>query len=166
MHPLTQTVGQLFIQTENALLLISDEQYSFKNPLMSHASVGQHVRHVIELFQEMMAGYTSGEINYEMRRRDFLIENDKNFAIQQMQALLAAIEKPDKPLILASTYTEDDNCIKAATNFFRELIYNIEHTVHHLALIKIAFKSAFDIDLPNEFGVATSTLKYRKACAQ
>lgn len=167
MQQLTQTSNQLFMQIENALQLITDEQYSFKNSLMSNATIGQHVRHVIELYQEMITGYTCGEINYENRRRNFLIETDKVFAITQMQALLTAIIKPDKKLKLTTEYDMDaDSCITVETNFTREIIYNIEHTVHHMALIKVGFKSAFNIDLPNEFGVAASTLKYRKACVQ
>ena len=44
MQQLTQTSSQLFMQIENALQLITDEQYSFKNSLMSNATIGQHVR--------------------------------------------------------------------------------------------------------------------------
>ncbi len=167
MQQLTQTVKQLFVQIESALQIISAAQYQFKNSLMGNASVGQHVRHIVELYQEMITGYKTGEINYENRQRNFLIETDKDFAIQQMQLLFAEMNKPDKKVLLTTGYDlENNDCITAETNFAREMIYNIEHTVHHQALIKIAFKSAFNIDLPNEFGVAASTLKYRKACVQ
>ncbi|MGC4101830.1 hypothetical protein [Ferruginibacter sp.] len=167
MHALLHTVNDLFTQTNRALQLITAEQYSFKNALLGNATIGQHVRHIIELFQEMMTGYSSGNINYENRRRDFLIETDKTFAGEQMQVLLKELNRPDKKLLLSTGYsTEDDECITTVTNFYREFIYNIEHTVHHLALIKIGYKSAFNIDLPDEFGVAASTLKYRKLCVQ
>ncbi|MDX1476670.1 MAG: hypothetical protein R3301_03155 [Saprospiraceae bacterium] len=50
----------------------------------------------------------------------------------------------------------------------RELIYNIEHTIHHLAIIKIGLAIiAPDIPLPAHFGVAPSTVKYKQGiCAQ
>jgi hypothetical protein len=167
MQQLTQTVKQLFTQIESALHLIANEQYGIKNSLMGNATIGQHVRHIVELYQEMITGYKTGEINYENRQRNFLIETDKTFAIQQMQHLLLQMNQDNKKVLLTAGYTLDDNnCITVETNFAREMIYNIEHTVHHQALIKIAFKSAFDIDLPVEFGVAASTLKYRKACVQ
>jgi hypothetical protein len=166
MQQLTQTVKQLFTQIESALHLIANEQYGFKNSLMGNATIGQHVRHIVELYQEMITGYKTGEINYENRQRNFLIETDKDFAIQQMQQLLMQMNCANKNMLLTTGYDTDDSSITVETNFAREMIYNIEHTVHHQALIKIAFKSAFDIDLPVEFGVAASTLKYRKTCVQ
>jgi hypothetical protein len=50
----------------------------------------------------------------------------------------------------------------------RELIYNIEHTIHHLAIVKIALKAILpSLELPEHFGVAPSTIRHRQeACAQ
>jgi hypothetical protein len=167
MLVLTETTKGLFEQLENALALISAEQYTFRNRLMSDATIGQHVRHIIELFQEMQNGYQTGGINYENRKRDFLIETDKEFAVKQLWLIWAAMHVPDKNLLLTAGYgLNNETNTLTATNYVREVIYNIEHTIHHLALIRIGFKSAFAIELPEAFGVAPSTLKYRKACAQ
>jgi hypothetical protein len=44
----------------------------------------------------------------------------------------------------------------------RELVYNIEHVVHHMALVKIGLKELLpDLDLPDDFGVAVSTIRYQ-----
>jgi hypothetical protein len=60
-----------------------------------------------------------------------------------------------------------DNLLVQST-IGRELIYNIEHTIHHLAIVKIALKSSIPgMHLPEHFGVAPSTIRYRQeACAQ
>lgn len=165
MEQLVNTVRQLFIQIENALYQLSDAQYCYKNSLMGGATIGQHVRHITELYQEMVTGYSTGEINYEKRQRNLLIEQHRDYAIAQMQEVPEQLNRADKKLLLASCYDTANNLV-IETCFVRELIYNIEHTVHHQALIKIGFKSAFAIDLPDEFGVAASTLKYRAACVQ
>ena len=167
MELLTQTTKGLFGQIEEALHLICKEQYSTGCILMGNASIGQHVRHIIELFHEMLNGYGSGEINYENRQRDFLIETDPAFAVLQMNTIVLVMERSDKQLLLTSGYDMDKGTTSTiSTTYMREVIYNIEHTIHHMALIRIAFKSLFDIELNSSFGVAPSTLKYRRACAQ
>ena len=64
-------------------------------------------------------------------------------------------EKDHVPYLIASTIG-------------RELIYNIEHTIHHLAIVKIALKATVpSISLPAHFGVAPSTIHFRQeSCAQ
>lgn len=168
MQQLTYTTQALFSQIEKALKHIDNKEYSSPNKLMDNATIGQHVRHIIELFQEMRKGYRSGEINYENRQRNFLIETDILFAVHQMKEIAESLETKDKCLQLVCGYDTDDaqNVINLATTYLREVIYNIEHTIHHMALIRIAFKTAFDIELEASFGVAPSTIKYRKACAQ
>jgi hypothetical protein len=43
----------------------------------------------------------------------------------------------------------------------RELVYNIEHAIHHMALIKIGLRAEFSsVIIPDSFGVASSTLRY------
>jgi hypothetical protein len=59
-----------------------------------------------------------------------------------------------------------DEPIIISTNYFREVAYNIEHTIHHMALIRVGINETTNILLPENFGVASSTIKYRKQCAQ
>ena len=48
----------------------------------------------------------------------------------------------------------------------RELHYNVEQCIHHLALIKVALKIIRpDIELSESFGVAPSTIQHRKKIA-
>ena len=141
----------------------------FRQPCLnlSHATIGQHTRHIIEMFQCLLAGYEQGLINYEDRARDKRIESDPGFACQLLQQLLGEVHKPNKPLSLEAGYqVESNDTITLDTNFYREVAYNIEHAIHHMALIKVGLLEICDLDLPAGFGVAPSTLKFNKACAQ
>jgi hypothetical protein len=53
-----------------------------------------------------------------------------------------------------------------STNYYREVIYNLEHTIHHMALIRVGINELGNIDLPKDFGVAPSTIKYKQLCVQ
>jgi hypothetical protein len=121
------------------------------------------VRHVIELFQCLDAGYPENSVNYEKRKRDIAIETDKELALQLLQDIFGKLDKPDKELILHASYDElTAEPISIPTNYFREVAYNLEHTIHHMALIRVGIKEVSDITLPEEFGVASSTVKHRK----
>jgi len=46
------------------------------------------------------------------------------------------------------------------------MMYNLEHIIHHQALIKVAINQLSDFVVSDSFGVAPSTLQYRKECVQ
>jgi hypothetical protein len=57
---------------------------------------------------------------------------------------------------------EQDETEVLETTAKRELVYNIEHAVHHMALMKIGIKEvASYVDLKKGFGVAASTIRYQ-----
>jgi hypothetical protein len=47
------------------------------------------------------------------------------------------------------------------TTYYREVVYNTEHTIHHLALIKVAIIDMKLYIVDNDFGMAYSTIKYQ-----
>ena len=52
------------------------------------------------------------------------------------------------------------------SNYYRELMYNIEHCIHHQAIIKIALLHLGKTEIVENFGIAKSTIEYRRQCAQ
>jgi hypothetical protein len=163
---LQQPVNELLLQLKELLLALSNQEYNKAIPVLSGSSIGAHTRHVIELFQELFSGYEVGNVNYEERKRDYLIESDQHIAVKKLEELSTVLHKPNKSLLLISEY--GSNCqVSVETNYYRELIYNIEHAVHHMALIRVGVITETNITLPSSFGVDSSTLKFRKAkCAQ
>lgn len=163
---LQHAVKNVLVQLTTSLDQLSDEQYAQSCKTLSNASIGKHVRHVIELFQCLENGYTANLVNYENRKRDLLVENDRGHAISLLQAISGTIGKPDKELTLESSYDEHSNeIIRIATNYHREVVYNLEHTIHHMALIRIGISEVSDIRLSENYGVASSTIKHLQSCA-
>jgi hypothetical protein len=67
------------------------------------------------------------------------------------------------PLVLEVGYDIDaDDTQSMETSVFRELTYNIEHAVHHMAMIKIGLRDVAPyVVLPPDFGIAMSTLRHK-----
>ena len=112
--------------------------------------------------------YAAGEINYDKRKQDLLLESSLSATNDKIKSLLKVLPNfSDKPLTLSVNYAGFSKDQPVETSFNRELVYNIEHATHHLAIIKIAIIASFEqVELPADFGIAHSTLKYQEACAQ
>jgi hypothetical protein len=164
---LQQAVNTIFVQLAGSLSQLSPPQYSQSCQTLFNNTIGQHVRHIIELFQCLENGYQSGIVNYEKRKRDTLIETDKELAGSLLLEIHRGLSKVNKTLTLEACYDEHQNePIAIETNYYREIAYNLEHTIHHMALIRVGITEISTIQLPDDFGVASSTVKYRKQCAQ
>jgi hypothetical protein len=158
-----QSVQTIFNQLKGSLEQLTNQQYYQNIDILSGASIGQHVRHVVEMFICLQDGYTSGFVNYENRKRDITIETAKETAIEVMNKINAALFNENKSLVLQAGFDENSNELNnIPTNYFREIAYNLEHAIHHMALIKIGIKEISEIVLQDGYGVASSTLKFRK----
>ena len=164
------------IQILDQLIGLSDQltDESFRTPLsiLSNNTVGKHIRHIIEFYDLMLLGLSSGEVNYDLRGHDKVIEENRTMAIEKMNTLkleVGKIKKDSKLTLKANYNLEKDEPVVINTSYYRELQYNIEHAIHHMAIIKIAVISENpEIKLPEGFGIAYSTIKYEKekTCAQ
>jgi hypothetical protein len=164
---LTKSIEALLVQIGEMLDTLTDEQYSRSLPVLSGASLGGHVRHVIEFFIELDRGYRTSHVNYDARRRDKAIEQQRAIAIATLRRVAADLGKENKVLLLTTATEASQTGFQVATNYERELVYNLEHAVHHMALMKIGIGALAAFQLPESFGVASSTTRYRQAqCAQ
>jgi hypothetical protein len=143
---------------------LSQEEYSKSCFELSSSSIGEHTRHIIEMFQCLNRNYDSGIVNYDKRERNVLIETNTNFAIQMILDIKNSISKVNKNLELQQTI--EGVTVKIQSNYYRELLYNLEHCIHHQALIKVAILKCVNVAVDENFGVARSTIEYRKQCVQ
>src|SRR5689334_17121018 len=135
---LQNSIKHVFTQLSDSLEQLSEAQFTQPSKRLFQATIGQHVRHIIELFICLENGYRTGIVNYEKRKRDIRIETDKVFAQDLLFGISQSVNKPDKELLLEANYNEQsDETVFINTNYYRELLYNLEHTVHHMALIRV-----------------------------
>ena len=151
-------------ELSNLLAQLSNKDYTYPCNGLSNATIGEHTRHIIEMFQCLENQYENGIINYDMRKRDYQIQTDANFAIESINTILNQLNKSNKNLQLQQIVDGEELLIDS--NYNRELLYNLEHCIHHQALIKVAIIQMDHVQIDDNFGVARSTIEYKKQCAQ
>lgn len=154
-------------QLQETVDQIHSDDLTKPSATLSQATIGQHLRHTLEFFICLENGFEKGIVNYDKRDHDQLIERDKYIALDTIARVreFVSAQLEDKELKLEVGYlASSDNCMTISTNYFRELTYNIEHAVHHMAIMKIGVREiAPYIILSNDFGVAISTVRYRES---
>jgi uncharacterized damage-inducible protein DinB len=159
------------VEISNLLKGLSKEQYNRKLEILTDASIGQHVRHILEFYQCLFKGEQSKEVNYDARQRDLKLETDLHFASKIVDEIINSLLdiKSDFPVTFVADYStvEDQKPTLIQSTFYRELAYNLEHSIHHQALIKVAITEMQLTSLVKEtFGYAPSTIRHIKICAQ
>ena len=163
---LTHACITILDQLEGVIDHVSDEDFVRPCPTLGNVTIAQHLRHTIEFFLCLEAGYNSGLINYDNRPHDREIETDRILALALIGRIRQfAVNATNRNLVLEVGYERhSEESMVIDTNFFRELSYNIEHAVHHMALMKIGVREvASYIQLPPDFGIAVSTLRFAES---
>ncbi|TCS41382.1 hypothetical protein [Reinekea marinisedimentorum] len=145
------------------LIQCCDENYSTKNGPV--ASIGEHTRHILDHYRAVKIGISNDCINYNLRTRDSDEESDALIAESQINSLivwLSNLEYKSKPIELVSEISVNATLNETlASSLERELLYLINHSIHHLAYAALAAKT-LGISVPNHIGVAPSTATYRR----
>jgi hypothetical protein len=161
---LVKSIHRSLDELMDLLIQLSDEEYSNPCKALSNASIGEHTRHILEMFQCLEKSYTVGILNYDNRERDKRIQTDTVFAAECILQVKKGLNADNKTIYLEQII--DGIAIRIQSNYYRELLYNLEHCIHHQALIKVAVLQCENVLINENFGVARSTIEYRKQCAQ
>jgi hypothetical protein len=158
-----QVASTSLLQLKAFLLSIEESHYVDCSDLLLGASIGQHVRHVLEFYVCFKEGFSTGVVNYDLRKRDLRVEQNKLVAIELIDSISEwVLNAKPRGLLLEGAYgTDHVHVFSIDSHFDRELVYNIEHAVHHMAIIKIAGISLYQYPFPANFGLADSTLTYQ-----
>jgi hypothetical protein len=168
INKLKQNAVTILNQIADLVTQINDNHYSQPLDLLSGNTLAKHIRHILELYVQLISGIDNNEINYDKRERNLLIEHNKTYTIDFIKDLIVKInliENKEIQITLNTTINDDEVIVKSSLE--RELVYNIEHAIHHMAIIQIACKHSFEyIKLDKNFGVAYATIQYNSACVQ
>ncbi len=154
----------LLNQAADLIAGIDDKVYAAKSPISPGGSIGSHLRHILEFYQNFLAGIETGQIDYNLRNRHSLTERNREFAIERIESIidrLRSLSVSNENATLIVTMEDDGLSIPAAgrSSLLRELDFLQSHTVHHYSLVAILLR-LHEIDPGEGFGVAPSTMNY------
>jgi uncharacterized damage-inducible protein DinB len=164
-----------FLAQAVALLTeLNDESYRRPAPPYANSGIGAHLRHNLDHYHAFLAGRADGRIDYDAREREPRIETDREYAAQQIRAIidgLRAIPEADtaQPVTVKMDCDEHEEAAAAwcGSTVGRELQFLLSHTVHHNAIMAMILR-LHGCAMEQDFGVAPSTLRHQhrqRSCA-
>lgn len=162
MAQATRNAIQLLRDLSAVINALPDQVYHTPIKHLSNGTIGQHTRHIIECYQCLVSQSPARVVNYTLRKRDTSLESDPYKAIEVIQQLITTLPILDEDTPLA-LYTEERQAVAIPSNIMRELYHNAEHTIHHMAIIRIGLAIiAPQFKLPDHFGIAPATIRHRQ----
>ncbi len=160
---MTDKAIDVLTQLKQLFNKFSGTEYNSELEVLSGATIGKHSRHIIEFFQCLIRQAATGTVNYDLRLRDPELENNPGIAIQEIDKIILSLQqmKGVNSSLQLETGDELNQTLHMKSSLDREIWYNVEHAIHHMAIIKMALNHHYKhIDTGTEFGIAISTLKY------
>jgi hypothetical protein len=158
----------ILVLNEGVALLkgIDDNIYRQKIKEVYEGTLGGHVRHNLDHYLNFLDGFSLGRIDYEARKREKLIEDSSAYAIEVIEGIVHQLEGiaeggTDKT-IMVKMESDGESVRWAESSALRELEFLLSHTIHHYALLSVMVRLS-GIDLDPDFGVAPSTLRFRRS---
>ncbi|MCB9082331.1 MAG: hypothetical protein H6555_11545 [Lewinellaceae bacterium] len=156
---------------QSLLQQLSPAQYTRHLDLFEGATIGQHVRHIVDFFQCLDRGVVQGTVDYADRERDIRLEHQPGFALEQLTLFMERLGNLDEATLINVLADVSANPEAQRPRYLssigREFSYIHDHAVHHLAIIKMGLSQLSEpVLLDSKLGVAPATLRHRESSNQ
>lgn len=156
-----EALGGLLDDLALVLLGVDRDLYTARPESGVSGSVGGHVRHVLD---HVAAFVEAGPLvlTYDDRRRGTAVEGDPDEALSQIYWLQGGLERMarrphDEHVRVRSQIATNGQAITTWSTLGRELVFVMNHTLHHQAIIALLLAARGVTALPERFGHAPST---------
>jgi len=148
-------------QGQNLIDSISTEAYQQGASPIANSSIGEHFRHILDMYFALMSGFGKGVVDFNTRRRGAEIEKNPKAAIDQIrqikQWLLQLDVDCDQELLLNTEVAlHNTRSVEIESYLARELVFASSHAVHHYAVVSIIAKLQ-GLEVDNALGIAAAT---------
>ena len=172
-HLIIQGNIEALHQAAHLLNMLSDTQFSQVPSQYAESSIGQHTRHILDIYDAVLNSEgESGFIDYDQRRRGSNIEAKRSVALAAIERAKQDVSRLEQAAVWSakSISTEvllsSKEPVMVGSNLERELVFAASHAVHHLALMRVIAK-LLGVAVPEYIGVAPTTASFlREHCAK
>ncbi len=153
---------------EQLLLVLekmNKDEYSQKLLTFNDTSIGQHIRHIYEFLECLLYHKKNDILCYDDRKRNLELESSLTAILEKMFFLKNELMKQtsDYP-IQVKHFLGNKGDVIVSSSFNREILFVFDHTIHHIAIIRIGIESELPhIKLPEGFGFTPSTIRYHNS---
>ncbi|KUO66200.1 MAG: hypothetical protein APF83_06380 [Lutibacter sp. BRH_c52] len=141
---------------------ISDDEYNNTTIAPYYSSIGVHMRHILDVFDCVLDGLESGNINLINRKRNELAEKYTKYGIAYFENILQRLKLIDKEDYNRIVLVTDDlglGIVSVNYTLGSILIQAHSHAIHHFASVGYVI-SQLGIALPDaDFGFNPTTPK-------
>ncbi|MDG3085941.1 DinB family protein [Vibrio hannami] len=145
--------------------VLSNENYVYKAKPYVDSSMGEHLRHILDLYHAVINESETGVIDYDHRRRGAHVERERMVGIKELTEIkiwltkLSESELNRNVIILSEASISTQQVCEMTSTLQRELLFVGSHTIHHFALINVIAKH-LKLDTDERFGYAPATATY------
>ena len=152
-------------QCQQLVTQVSDEDYGRSLQPYVQSSIGEHVRHVLDVYHALMTGSDGDLVDYNQKRRGSDIETNRRVALAEIDRIRQWLRNLDRRALVSVCTVRSEltlqgrNISDIESSLRRELVFAASHVIHHSALIGVCARLC---NLPTDelFGVAPATASY------
>ncbi len=159
---------------DQAITFISgmpNDAYVFTCETLFTSTIGQHLRHVLDLYKAVMKASGSnplGTIDYDQRGRGLPLEYDRAAGLAELKVVRDWSATLTNAQLVRSCRISTEVCLSTTqpeqmdSNIGREICFVSSHLTHHLALMGVLAKLA-GCQVNNNLGIAPATQTFLRA---
>jgi len=146
---------------------LNDAEYQYSAAPWFDSSIGQHLRHIVDLFLALKDRTNTDNINYDIRRRGAAIETVRKiglielYEIRQWMNNISNEEINQEICVSTEVAISSQQTETFVSSFGRELCFASSHLTHHLAIMAVIAKMAGK-EVDPTLGLAPATATFAR----
>ncbi|BBB25305.1 DinB family protein [Amphritea japonica] len=170
MEKMISSTVNILDQLQDFISSIDAATYQASHKPMFDSSIGQHLRHILDMFQALIQNSDASVINYDIRQRGIPLETIQQegiVALDSVRQWLTGLTTADlqrNVTILTEVDIDEQFSVQLSSSFGRELAFASTHAIHHLALMATIAK-VLGCQVDAQYGTAPATATYLRSLA-